>query len=211
MVERLPLTRVRIAASALAFVDAHGEAALSMRKLGAELGVEAMSLYNHVTNKDDLLDAVAELLIGEVLKRYQPESSWSWQHDARELAHIYRSVAYEHPRAFPIMADRGIPSSLQFVFHERVWQIFTKAGFPTKEAGLAFDSVASWVVGVVRQDLGTMSTMFDEDPADHAILTSHERDVADFTAAVAAWTPEQRFDFGLDTLILGLEAQLLAL
>ena len=67
MAPRLPQNRARVAAGALDFVDQHGLAALSMRKLGAELGVEAMSLYNHVANKDDLLDAVGDLLYRDVL------------------------------------------------------------------------------------------------------------------------------------------------
>ena len=68
--ERAPLNRALIAETALSLIDERGLDQLSMRKLGAELGVEAMSLYNHVDNKDDLLDAVADRLYEHILDAY---------------------------------------------------------------------------------------------------------------------------------------------
>ena len=63
---RIPLTRERVLKAAIALADRDGAEALSMRKLGQELGVEAMSLYNHISNKDDLLDGVVDAMVGEI-------------------------------------------------------------------------------------------------------------------------------------------------
>ncbi len=205
---RQPLSRPRIAAAALEFIDTNGEAALSMRKLGAELGVEAMSLYNHVASKDDLLDAVGELLYTEILSAFTPLPEWTWQQDLRELAVVYRAAAHTHRNAFSIMADRPLPSTVKYVFLEKCYRIFTKAGFDTKQAALAFDTGASWVVGSIHQEFGVNEGLPEVVPRDQ--LPAELVHVADFSEACAAWTPEQRFDFGLNTVIAGLEAQLRA-
>ncbi len=76
--ERIPLTRERIVAVALRYIDDHGLDALSMHKLGAELGVKGMSLYNHVASKDDLLDGVVELLFWPSGRGAAPVRSTTW-------------------------------------------------------------------------------------------------------------------------------------
>ena len=94
--EREPLSRPRVAAAALALIDERGLEQLSMRKLGAELGGEAMSLYNHVANKDDLLRAVADLLYERILDDYGTPTG-DWRAQARAMAGSYVSVAAAHP------------------------------------------------------------------------------------------------------------------
>jgi AcrR family transcriptional regulator len=64
---RPPLTRERVLRAAVELADAHGILSLTMRKLGQEVGVEAMSLYNHVANKEDVLDGLVEVIVGEVI------------------------------------------------------------------------------------------------------------------------------------------------
>jgi len=207
--DRAPLTRQRIAAAALRFVDEHGEAALSMRKLGAELGVEAMSLYNHVANKDDLLDAVGELLYVEVLEAYAPDPEGSWHDDLREMAVVYRAAAHRHPNALPILIDRVTSSPVKYEFLARCYSIFTKAGFDTKTAALAFDISASWVVGAIRQEVGLMAQLEAHgQPLSRSELPPELQGVVDFTNACLAWSPTQRFEFGLETVVAGLERRL---
>lgn len=210
MTARAPLTRARVAAAALDYVDAHGLAALSMRKLGGELGVEAMSLYNHVTNKDDLLDAVGDLLYREVLALFVPAADATWQDDARAMVGAVRAVALRHPEALDLLIGRGPPTSIRFEFLAACYRIFTKAGFGTKDAGLAFDVASSWISGVLTQELGLMASMealgweISVDSVDDPTAEA----VAAFAAACGAWSAEQRFSFGLETLIAGLEQQL---
>lgn len=206
---RVPLSRDRVAGAALAFIDEHGLAALSMRKLGAELGVEAMSLYNHVANKDDLLDAVSEILYGDVLARLDRTLS-AWQDELRDLARTFRRVATEHQNAIPIFLDRVTPSRVKYEFLARCFGIFTSAGFDTKEAAVAFDISASWALGAIRQELGLMADLerMGGGMVAREDLPEDYQPVVDFTEACLAWTPEQRFDYGLETVLAGLEVRL---
>ena len=207
---RAPLSRQRVAAAALAFIDEHGVPALSMRKLGAELGVEAMSLYNHVANKDDLLDAVSDLMYREIMTMLRPDPDRSWQDDLRELGGAFRDVAYEHRNATALLIDRIIPSPVKYEFLSRCYAIFTKAGFDTKEAAVAFNISAAWVTGAINQELGLMADLEAMGTDRDAIADMpHElQEVVDFTEACLAWTPTQRFDYGLETVLAGLEWRL---
>src|SRR3712207_4723720 len=85
------------------FVDREGLETLSMRKLGADLGVEAMSLYNHVPNKNALLDGMVEVLLGEL--RVPPENH-DWEERIREGWRSFRRLAHEHPNVFPLFLTR---------------------------------------------------------------------------------------------------------
>lgn len=207
---RTPLTRERVATAALAFIDHHGESALSMRKLGAELGVEAMSLYNHVANKDDLLDAVSEILFLDVLSRLSDDTDTTWQDQLRDLAYCFRAVAHDHKSALGIFLDRITPAPVKYVFLQRCYSIFMSAGFDTKEAAVAFDMSASWVIGAIRQELGLMADLerIGGTTVPREELPEDLREVVDFTDACLAWTPTQRFDYGLDTVLAGLEWRL---
>src|SRR5918911_4251594 len=100
---RQPLSRRRVLEEAVRFVDREGLEALSMRKLGSELGVEAMSLYNHVPNKDALLDGMVEVLLGEL--EVPPEGE-GWESRVREAYRAFRRLAHEHPNVFPLLVVR---------------------------------------------------------------------------------------------------------
>jgi AcrR family transcriptional regulator len=100
--ERAPLTRESIARAALAIIDAEGMNALSTRRLGEELGVEAMSLYHHLPGKDAILDAVMEALLEEV----EFPRSGHWVERMRAGALSYRAMALRHPRAFLLVVTR---------------------------------------------------------------------------------------------------------
>ena len=87
---RTPLNRERVLRAAVALADESGLEALSMRRLGQELGVEAMSLYNHVANKDDLLGGMADLVVGEIDLTPGDEADWKAAMRARVLAAVDR-------------------------------------------------------------------------------------------------------------------------
>ena len=119
VVDRAPLSRDRVAAEAVRFIDEHGLEALSMRKLGAALGVEAMSLYNHVSSKADLLDAVSDRLYTDVLAAYgHPDGDWKVH--ARALSHAYVSVAAAHPGAVTLLIHPAVDSPAAEAFDERI-------------------------------------------------------------------------------------------
>lgn len=102
---RAPLTRERIVGAALAIVDEQGPEALSMRRLGAVLGVEAMSLYKHVEGKEAILDGIRALLIADFAARLPPVPVGDWREDLAAFARAYRAVGRDHARAFPLLAQ----------------------------------------------------------------------------------------------------------
>jgi len=103
-----PLDRGRIVRAALEFIDESGLPGLSMRRLGARLGVEAMALYRHVPSREDLLDAVVAAMIDEM--QDDPDvldtPRDGWQDFLQRLAHGVRRVALKHPKAFPLVTSR---------------------------------------------------------------------------------------------------------
>lgn len=103
---RVHLTRRRIVEAALRYIDERGLNALSMHKLGAELGVKGMSLYNHVASKDDLLDGVVELLFSEV-ESAAPTTD-DWREGFRLFAHALREVVRRHPNAAPLITGQQV-------------------------------------------------------------------------------------------------------
>lgn len=100
------LDRSMVIAAALRSIDASGVQDLSMRKLGHELGVEAMSLYRYVTGREDLLEAVVTTLLEGLPERLDHHLTSSWQGYLQALAHQIRLIAVNHPNAFPLIATR---------------------------------------------------------------------------------------------------------
>lgn len=205
--ERAPLSRQRVAQAALELGDAEGLDALSMRKVGAELGVEAMSLYNHVSNKDDLLDAIGDLLYTEILGRYSPDGTW--RENARALVDAFYTVAMDHQNLVSILLDRPIPSATKMLFLQQCYEVFVHAGYPVKEAALAFNTVAGWMTGVVRSELGLMGALEETGvPFSRDDVPEEFHPTIEFMECCNAWTAQQRLDAGFNTLMSGLEKEL---
>ena len=200
VVERVPLSRERIADTALRFIDEHGLDALSMRKLGAELGVEAMSLYNHVANKDDLLRAVADLLYDRILEAYGAPSG-DWRTQARAMAGSYVSVAAAHPHAFALLLNRPPVSHGGLRFMDRILAIFDEATDDLHTAALAFSVVANWVVGTLTQ---TGEPVDQPTPPE---APGFERVAAFRAELMLGVSPEESFSEGLETVLAGIEAR----
>jgi TetR/AcrR family tetracycline transcriptional repressor len=143
--QRPPLTRQRVLETALAMVDAEGLDALSMRRLGAELGVEAMSVYKHVTNKDALLDGIAELLWCEVAQA-TPDSS-DGEPLLRSFAHSVRAMLHRHPQAAPLVFNRAVlPPQLLETF-AALLDSLRQAGLDDTTAGQAVRSLCAYAMG----------------------------------------------------------------
>ena len=103
------LSRDRIITTAIDFIDRRGLAALTMRRLGNELDVEAMSLYRYVNGREDLLEGVVDHMVAELHLRSDDAlltSTEGWQAYLQWLAHGVRSLARDHPRVFPLIATR---------------------------------------------------------------------------------------------------------
>lgn len=199
--DRLPLTRQRVADAALAFIDLHGLDRLSMRKLGAELSVEAMSLYNHVTNKADLLDAVAERLFHDVLDAYG-EPSGDWKVHARALCHAYVDVAAAHPLAVSLLITPANGSESAQEFEQRIVGAARLLTDDDHVGALAFATLSNWVIGTIVQEHGLMGAAIVRDSEAGA-----DEHVIRFQTVAESLSADERFTEGLETVLAGLESR----
>jgi AcrR family transcriptional regulator len=146
---RLPLTRDRVLLSALELADRDGIESLSMRKLGRQLGVEAMSLYNHVAGKDDLLDGLADIAVGEI---EVPSIGDDWKAALRRRAISAREMLARHPWAAGLMESRTNPSPARSRYPEAVLGSLRQAGFSVEMAIHAFFTLDSYIYGFAVQE-----------------------------------------------------------
>lgn len=152
---RTRLDRTRIVAAATAFIDEHGLASLTMRRLGDRLGVEAMALYRHVPGKEDLLDAVVEELIAQMEHDSDvllaPRDGW--QDFLQRVAHGTRRVALANPKAFPLVASRPPeapwlrPPLRSLPWVERFLAGLMDEGFSAEAAVRAYRAFTSFLLG----------------------------------------------------------------
>jgi TetR/AcrR family tetracycline transcriptional repressor len=140
-----PLSRARIVHAALGYIDTHGLAALSMHKLGAALGVKGMSLYNHIANKDDVLDGVVELLWSAV--EDAAPATPDWRDGFRSFAHAVRDVVHRHPNAAPLIVSQTImPAPALRLIRSHITAA-TGSGIPEAEAYALLRTIASYALG----------------------------------------------------------------
>jgi TetR/AcrR family tetracycline transcriptional repressor len=141
----MELSRERICREALALVDEEGLAALSMRRLGARLGVEAMSLYHHVRDKADLLDALHAAVLGELHAHVRGD----WRAMLAGLSRALREALLAHPNVVPLFATRPVsaPEALEPIV--RVWAALGAAGFSARDAEKAIVAVGVFTIGCV--------------------------------------------------------------
>lgn len=144
------LSRESIVDAAIALIDAEGIDALSMRSLGRACGVEAMSLYRYVANKDELLDAVQA---GIVAQMKLPRRRRSWLEHIEAAARELRRVLAEHPHAIPLFV-RPAATAGAFAALEQVWRVLVDAGFDEADALRAVQSVLAFVVGQALWQFG---------------------------------------------------------
>jgi len=158
------LNRELIVDQAVAIIDASGPSALTMRRLGQELGAEAMSLYRYVNGREDLLEAVVDRLVGEL--RVDPAGQMhpmdGWQAFLQWMAHEVRRLALEHPHAFPLIATRhpAAPWLRPPLRSLRVVQEFldglTSRGFTDDQAVAAYRTFTSFLLGHLLLESATL-------------------------------------------------------
>ncbi|WP_237565863.1 TetR/AcrR family transcriptional regulator [Ornithinimicrobium cerasi] len=150
---RTRLSRDLIVDSALRFIDTHGAQGLTMRKLGAELGVEAMALYRHVSGREDLLEAVVDHLLEGMLPSLDDDLTSTWQGYLQTLAHQVREVASEHPHAFPLVATRHPaapwlrPPLRRLDIVEHFLATLGSKGFSDEQTVEAYQAFSSFLLG----------------------------------------------------------------
>jgi AcrR family transcriptional regulator len=212
---RLPLTRQRILAAAIRLADGRGLAALSMRKLGQALGVEAMSLYKHVPNKAALLDGMVGVLLQEIPL---PPASGEWEAQVRAIAHSYRALAHAHPHLCTLVVGRAlrVPEAAPVV--EVTLAALRRAGFGALAAVQAFYTLTSYVEGYAISELWYFMPSGAVAPRPKASpgyllqgLIADEAQVPHLTESLPIFVAHDRtqaFEFGLDTVLAGLRSTL---
>src|SRR5438874_1202969 len=138
------LSRERICREALALVDEEGLEALSMRRLGARLGVEAMSLYNHVRNKADLLDALHAAVLGNL----EPEISGDgWRPLLAGMARALHAAMLAHPHVLPLFTTRQVRAPEAVATLERIGAAFAREHYSLGETEQAMYVVGMFAIG----------------------------------------------------------------
>lgn len=213
-VARPGLSTPRIVEAAAAVADREGLHGVSMRRVGRELGVEAMSLYHHVAGKDALLDALADWLMARVER---PAADVGWREGIRARCASLREVMREHPWGPAIVESRRAPGMALLGHLESVLECLHRGGFPVQLAAHAFSVLDAYVYGFVltEQSLpfepgGGVDALAQElaVPAD-----AFPRMAALIEQAIVgrAYDYGDEFAYGLELVLDGLESRLSAI
>jgi len=154
---RAPLNRDRVLRAAVALADQAGMSALSMRKLGEALGVEAMSLYNHIASKSDLLDGMIDIVFGEIdlpARAGAGDGEPGWRAAMRRRAVSARQVLRSHPWAIGLMESRITPGPATLRHHDAVLGCLRRAGFSLELTAHAYSLLDSYIYGFALQEAG---------------------------------------------------------
>ncbi|WP_254716430.1 TetR/AcrR family transcriptional regulator [Actinomadura sp. WMMB 499] len=210
---RPALTRERIVEAAVRVADAGGATAVSMRNVGRELGVEAMSLYHHIANKDALLDALVDRIFADI---ELPERDRPWRAAMRDRAASARAVLARHPWALSLVDSRPTPGPALLRHHDAVLGSLRRGGFPVALAAHAFSVIDAYVYGFVLTE-SSLPFQSEGEVADVAggILAAMPGDAYPYLAElitehalVPGYSHRDEFGFGLDLVLDGLEDRL---
>jgi AcrR family transcriptional regulator len=195
--------------AALDLADEAGIESLTMRRLGQELGVEAMSLYNHVANKDDILDGIVDLVFGEIPL---PSDRNDWKMAMRKRALAMREALLRHPWATSLMHSRINPGPANLRHHDSVLGSLREAGFSLVMTAHAVSVIDGYVYGFALQQMNLplrspeqvaevgesiLAQLAGEYPHLVEMITDH--------ALKPGYDYSAEFEFGLDLILAALE------
>ncbi len=206
---RIPLTRERVLRVAVRLADEVGFESLTMRRLGQELGVQAMSLYNHVANKDDIRDGIVDLVLSEI---EVPSNDTDWKAAVRQSAISAHEAFLRHPWACSLMMSTTGVSPARLHWMESLLGTLRHAGFSADLTHHAYHALDSHITGFTlwqvsfpfktHEELADLAENFRRE------LPAHEYPyVAEHVEQhLAEPTPDDpsEFEFGLDLILDGL-------
>jgi hypothetical protein len=204
------LTRERILRAAISLADRDGIESLSMRRLGQKLGVEAMSLYNHVRNKVDMLDGMVDVVFSEI---DLPARGVDWRVAMRQRAISARQALLRHPWAIGLMESRSTPGAATLRHHDSVLGSLRRAGFSIEMAGHAYSVLDGYIYGFTLTEL-TLPFRDSKGTAKVAgnILRGVRPDEIPYLAEMAVeytmkpgYNYGDEFEFGLDLILDGVK------
>jgi AcrR family transcriptional regulator len=206
------LSRERIVTAALRIMDDEGLEAVTMRRVAHELGVEAMSLYHHVGDKDELLDGICE----QVMADFEfPSLTGEWAEDCRAGARAWRRLMQRHPEVIELFArQRGPVSSVESMRpSEFALRLLRESGLPDRDVAQAFHAIGGYIQGFVEMERGSIAGGTDAAHVKAHQALAESLDPEEFEALLAVspyfadCSPDEQFEFGLDLLIQGLLAK----
>src|SRR5919198_2241128 len=208
---RGPLTRERVLQAALELADAGGFHSLSMRKVAAKLGVEAMSLYNHVANKEDIVDGLVDVVFSEI--EVPPPGSVDWKTAMRQRAISVREALNRHRWAVGLMEGRMNPGPASLRNHDAVMGCLREAGFSFRAAVHAYSVMDAYIYGFALQEKNLPFETPDQGSEVMDIQREHVPDMDDYPyllevateMAKAGYDYASEFAFGLDLILDALE------
>jgi len=206
--QRQPISRARALQMAVQLADREGLEALTMRRLAAVLEVEAMSLYHHVKNKNEILDGMVDLLFAEI---DIPEADWKAA--MRRRAHSARAALLRHRWAISLMESRPTPGPNNLAHHDAVIGCLRRGGFSVPLTAHAYAVLDSYVRGFVHTELNlpfktseeshaVASGIFDRLPPG---LYPHLIELTKEHVLKPGYSYGNEFAFGLDLILDGLE------
>jgi AcrR family transcriptional regulator len=203
----------KILLCALRLADERGIDALSMRTIAGKLGVEAMSLYNHVSGKDHILDGIVDLVIAEIRA---PAVGGDWKMSMRQWALSSHEVLLRHPWAAVLIESRPNLSPVRLKYGDSVLGALRGAGFNVDTAYQAFLTIDSYIYGFTLQEV-SWPYPANEVPARIEDVRGqipagefpHITEVMEAVLRRRALSPaaayESEFVFGLDLILTGLD------
>jgi AcrR family transcriptional regulator len=214
---REPLTKERILRTAVALADEGGVEAFSMRRIAQELGVVPMALYKHVANKDEMLDGMVDVVVGEI---DPPLEGADWKTAMRERILSARRALLRHPWASQVIESRAEPTPTIIAYIDSMMGIFLSGGFTLDLMHHAIHVMGSRILGFSQELFDDTSSM----PADEAIamwsqMAEHYPNIAklvgeisggdishDEGSVVGGGCDDQfEFEFALDLMLDGLD------
>jgi AcrR family transcriptional regulator len=207
---RAPLSRERALSTAVALADAQGIDTLTMRRLAQELGVEAMSLYHHVSNKNDILDGMIDLVFAEI---GLPAASTDWKAAMRQRTMAVRAALTRHSWAVGLMESRSSPGPATLRHHDAMIGCCRRAGFSIEMTAHALSLMDSYVYGFVLQEVNLPFSDGDdlEEVLDSMMPVGFSEDyphlfeLATEHVLVPGYSYSNEFEYGLDLILDGLE------
>jgi TetR/AcrR family transcriptional regulator, tetracycline repressor protein len=213
---RDPITPERLAGAALKIVDEGGLEGLTVRSLAQELGVGTMTIYWYVQNKDEILDLVSDWLLADVVL---PPMDDDWRVTARQTAAAVRGAMIRHARALPVMVGRGSfgPNGLRVIDHSIA--VFRRAGFDDQESADGYFAFSNYITGFALMQTANINVAGRTDTDRRAYFAMVGQYVMSLppdqypnlhatASRILTANIEERFNFGLECLISGLESRL---
>lgn len=200
---RVLLTRKAIVVAALELIDAEGLELFSTRKLGAAVGVEAMSIYHHFKSKALLLDAVADHLISLAEPATGPSGDWKGR--MRQTAWSYYALAKAHPRAFALLAGRRLNGQAAFAWMESVLTVLGDAGLDPQLQAKAFRAMGSLINGAGMVYSATIEASGRDHPMNVFALGADYPHLGAVAPLLGLPELDGLFDFGLEAVLQGVE------